>query len=462
MVALSKLLYHGLLLAPQRIFEDVASPQQASVEQFNVINFLGGSAPYKQRSGVGISTDVPETCSVEQVQMISRHGERYPSKGDGVAFRKVLDKLQQYGKNFKGDLSFLNTYEYFVSDDELYEKETSPQNSEGPYAGTSDALRHGAYFRARYKDLFANANATLPVFTTNSGRVYQTAQYFARGALGEEYSEDKVEYVVVDESEKMGANSLTPRYACNTNLDKSSDANSELVDSYDTTYLQNILDRWTKDNPGLNLTKSEVSSLFLWSAFEINVRGWSPFTELFTNEEYIKSGYRTDFGNYYQIGPGNNMSTTVGSAMVAASLKLLQGSSDHRTWLMFTHDTDMEIYFSSMGLIELETGLPAHVVLPNPYNAAEMFPQGGRTYMEKLQCGGQQYVRFIMNDAVVPYPKCTSGIGFSCPLEEFVEIVSRRMAGVSYRDQCNSSVPTELSFFWDYHEVRYDAPLIDQ
>lgn len=76
MVSFSKILHSNLLLVSQSIFQDVATPQQAATDQYSVINFLGGSAPYKQGSRYGISTDIPEKCTVEHVQMISRHGEK--------------------------------------------------------------------------------------------------------------------------------------------------------------------------------------------------------------------------------------------------------------------------------------------------------------------------------------------------------------------------------------------------
>ncbi|CAL1214366.1 unnamed protein product [Candida parapsilosis] len=459
MVSFSKVLHSNFLLVSQSIFQDVATPQQAATDQYSVINFLGGSAPYKQGSRYGISTDNPDKCTVEHVQMISRHGERFPSKSDGAYFDTVMDAFKSYDKEFRGDLSFLNNYEYFVTNKEYYEKETSPTNSEGTFAGTTTALRHGAYFRQRYQGLFDGGNFT--VFTTNSGRCYQTANYFARGFLGDECSEDHVEYVVIDEDPKMGANSLTPRYACK-NLDDIN--NDEIVDQFDKSYLQDILHRWQQQNPGLNLTTAQVSSLFLWCAFEINVRGSSPFCSLFTNEEFIKSGYRNDLTNYYSIGQGNNLSTTVGSPMVVASLRLLlDEAAANKIWVMFTHDTDMEFYLSSMGLINPEKNLPVdHVPFPNPYNAAQMFPQGGRTYLEKLKCDDKMYVRFIMNDAVVPFPNCNNGVDFSCPLDQFVDIVKSRLDGVDYSKQCGNSGPSNLTFFWDYKEVQYDAPLIDQ
>ncbi|KAK6454134.1 acid phosphatase, secreted [Scheffersomyces xylosifermentans] len=461
MVSIFKYLHHGLLLNGPSVFQDVATPQQAAVEQYNIVRYLGGSAPYIQHPGFGVSTEIPAQCSLQQVHLLSRHGERYPSKGDGVYFESVLEKFNKYEQPFKGELSFLNTYKYFVTNKDYYEKETSPENSRGPYAGTSDELRHGSAFRAKYGGLLQK-NGVLPVFTSNSGRCYQSAQYFARGLLGDEYRDNKVKFVVISEDSNMGVNSLTPRYACKN---FNGDLNKDKIQSYETTYLQNILNRFQKSNPGLDLSLNDVSSLFLWCAFEINVKGYSPFCELFNNEEFIKSGYKTDLGNYYSTGPGNPITKTVGSAMVGAYLKLLSDdSSDNKVWLSFTHDTDIEMYLSSLGILEPSEPLPAdRVPFPNPYSSAEMLPQGARLYTEKYKCGDKSYVRYILNDAVIPIKQCSKGPGFSCEFSEYQSYVNDRISGLDFSNQCGlqSGTPSQLTFYWDYNNKNYDAPLID-
>ena len=116
MVSVSKLINNGLLLTSQSVFQDVATPQQASVQQYNILNFLGGSAPYIQRNGYGISTDIPAGCEIAQIQLYSRHGERYPSKSNGKSLEAIYAKFENYKGTFKGDLAFLNDYTYFVTD----------------------------------------------------------------------------------------------------------------------------------------------------------------------------------------------------------------------------------------------------------------------------------------------------------------------------------------------------------
>lgn len=457
MVGFTRILNSGLLLLPYGVFEDVATPQQASIEQYNIIKYLGGSGPYLQRPGYGISTDLNDNqCNVEQIQMISRHGERFPSLGDGKFFNEILDFFKNYNNEFKGDLEFLNNYKFFMNDmEDNYEKLTA----DGVFSGKDNMLRHGKYFRKRYSSLF-DKNDKLIIFTSNSGRCYHSGEYFAKGFLGDEYNQNKVEFVIIEEDERMGGNSLTPRYSCksfNQNI------NNDLIEKYDKSYLQQILTRLTKDNPGLELTTSHIQGLFLWIAFEINVKGYSPFSHIFSIDEYIKDGYRNDIVNYYKTGPGHNLTTVIGSPMVEAFLKILQDKQKKIT-LTFTHDTDMEIYLSSMGLIIPKNDIPVdYIPFPNPYNAAELFPQSSRIYTEKLKCGNDYFIRFIINDSVYPYPGCNMGPGFSCEINTFIKLVKSRLENIDFKKQCQiDKTPSELTFYWDYNTTKYDAPLIDQ
>ncbi|ABN67079.1 secreted acid phosphatase [Scheffersomyces stipitis CBS 6054] len=462
MVSISKLINNGLLLVGQSVFEDVATPQQAAVEQYNVVKFLGGSAPYVQRNGFGINTDLPDQCTYEQVQLFSRHGERYPAQSDGKNYEPIWKKFQSYNGTYKGSLAFLNDYEYFVPNSELYEKETTPGNSQGLYSGTTNALRHGAYFRSKYNSLY-NENSTepLPIFTSNSGRCAMTSNYFARGFLGEDYEEgETVVYNIIAEEADQGANSLTPRISCNT---YNSSLHNDVVNKYNTSYLNTIQKRLVGENPGLNLTATDVSYLFGWCAYEINVRGASPFCDIFTNEEFIKNSYHTDLSNYYSNGPGNNATLVIGSTLLNASLALLlDEEAENKIWLSFSHDTDLEIFHSALGIVEPSSDLPTdYVPFPSPYVHSSIVPQSARIYTEKFSCDGTSYVRYIINDSVVPIPKCSDGPGFSCEFSKFQEYIESRIGDVDFPEQCGlkDDVPQDVSFYWDYKSVTYNATL---
>lgn len=460
MVAITNLLHSGLLLVNQAVYQDVATPQQASTDQYNIVRYLAGSGPYIQRPGYGIATEIPDQCQLEQVHLLSRHGERYPSKNKGKKFEELYAKFRKQTKPFVGELAFLNDYEYFVLDKEYYEKETTPANSEGLYAGTSDALNHGTTFRSKYNDLY-NSSEELVVFTSNSGRVHVTSKYFARGFLGDDYNEKNVKFNVLAEEKEMGANSLTPNIGCKA---YEKDYNSSIAKEYDTSFLDDAAKRITKGND-LNLTLLDVFHLFEWCAYEINVRGLSPFCNLFTKDEFVKYSYGEDLTYYYRSGPGNNATRDIGAPFWKASLKYLKEENpENKIVLLFTHDTHIEILHAALGVVAPKEDLPTdHIPFPVPYSHVLVVPMGSRTYTEKYNCGGESYVRFVLNDAVVPIESCQSGPGFSCKLSDYEKYLESRLAGTDYKSQCdNGKAPNELTFLWDYNSKNYTAPDINK
>lgn len=460
MVAISQIINNGLLLTSQLVFQDVATPHQASTEQYNLVKYLGGAGPYIQHPGFGILTDIPDQCKLEQIHLLLRHGERYPSKNKGKEFEELYQKFQNYGKPFVGELAFLNSYEYFVTDKNYYEKETTPFNSEGPYAGTTDALSHGAAFRLKYSDVF-DSEDKLTVFTSNSGRCHVTARYFARGFLGDDFNDEKVDFAVIAEEDKFGANSLTPVVSCKN---YHSGANNEFVKQFDTSYLSAAAARITKGNDGFSLSEKEVDRLIAWCAYEINAKGYSPFCNLFTNDELVRNSYALDLSYYYSNGPGNNLTATIGAPFLKATLDYLKEENPpQKVVLAFTHDTNIEQFHSALGIVAPDQPLPNdYIPFPVPYAHTQIVPMGARLYTEKYKCGNDSYVRYVVNDAVVPIKHCQNGPGFSCKLSDYENYINSRLEGKDYATQCGAqNVPDKLTFLWDYNQTNYSAPDID-
>lgn len=459
LAAYSRALHHSLFLLDNS--DGIATPQQVANEQYNVINFLGGAGPYKQNRGFGIDPNPPAQCKVEHVQLISRHGERFPSKKDGGRFEAIVKLMKDYKKDhgeLKGDLAFFNDYEYFVKNPDYYEKETDSNNADSPYLGLDDAYIHGQAFRKKYGHLLPK-NSKFPVFSLNLGRCFYTGKRFAQALLDSEELKD-AEFVVVDESSKMGANSLTPRAACNKDA-----VNDKQINKYDKSYRKDVIKRWQNDNPGLDISQSQVSLLMRMCGFEINVKGWGPTCELFTTEEWIRELYGGDIDNYYSLGRGNPMAAVQGSEMAKASLKLLEDKkSDNQIFVSFTHDTDVELMLTALNIVDPTEDLDVdRVTFPSPYRVAEIVPMGARVYIERINCDGEDYVRFVVNDAVYPIRSCQNGPGFSCPLDDYKKYLNDQLSKINYTRDCEvKDAPGELTFYWDYTTHKYNASLINK
>lgn len=458
MVSISKILSSGLIFASQDQFRDVNDASLLAKEQYNIVKYLAAAGPYIQNPGNGISTEIPEQCSVEQVQYYSRHGERFPGISAGKKHQKLVDRLQNYSKSINGPLSFLNEYTYYANDD-LYEYETTPSNSPGPYTGYETLAKAGSSFRARYNDLYEKQkDDKLPIFIAASKRVYDSAIFFTQGFLGEEFSDDKYEKVVVSEEKSQGVNSLTPRWAC---PEFNSSSNKEYVSQFPSTYLDDIVDRVTKDNDGLEVSTDDVKNFFELCAYELNSKGYSPFCDLFTQNEFVNYAYANDLNFYYSSGPGGNYTKEIGSVQLNASLALLKDDdSNNKIWLTFSHDTDIEIFHAALGLFDPINPLPNdRVEFRDTYRHTDIVPMGGRTITEKLKCGDDTFVRFVINDAVVTVPGCSNGPGFSCKLQDFENYIEKKIGSIDFHQNCKvpDDIPQFLTFYWDYSSGQYNA-----
>ncbi|EHN02007.1 Pho12p [Saccharomyces cerevisiae x Saccharomyces kudriavzevii VIN7] len=99
--------------------------------QKDIFPFLGGAGPYYSFPGdYGISRDLPEGCEMKQVQMLGRHGERYPTASKAKTIMATWYKLSNYTGQFNGSLSFLNDdYEFFIQNSSNLEMETTLANT---------------------------------------------------------------------------------------------------------------------------------------------------------------------------------------------------------------------------------------------------------------------------------------------------------------------------------------------
>lgn len=436
--------------------------------QETLFPYLAGAAPYFQfPSDYGISLRIPQECELKQVQLVARHGERFPSKSKGKALMKTYKKLQNYTGNFKGSLSFLNdhNYQWFLEDPSQVEQEVTFENTLNPlnpYTGEQDAKSHAHNFISLYGDLLSK-ESNIELFSSNSKRVHDTALFFAQELANEVNS---THLSVISEDPKSGANTLTPKSSC---LTYDEDENASYVSTYSEEYLDHIAQRLNNENKniGLKLNKTDAANLFTWCAFEISVKGYSEACNIFTNDELVHYAYKDDLSEYYENGPGNSLGKTVGSVLFNASVELLKQSEnlDQKVWLSFTHDTDMINYLAGIGLFDNGKKMNASSVsfLEHVYHRSWMTPMGARLYTEKFQCSNETYVRYTLNDAVIPIESCSSGPGFSCPEQNFYAYAEKNLQGLDYVKSCNissSSNHTSLSFFWDYNTVGYNSSLL--
>lgn len=155
--------------------------------------------------------------------------------------------------------------------------------------------------------------------------------------------------------------------------------------------------------------------------------------------------------------PGDANQNAVGQVFVNASLTLLK-EDDKKLRFNFAHDTDITPIIGALGVLSPKEHLPIdRVVFDSKWSTGDIVPMAGHLTIERLQCSSTpisdkgKYVRLVINEAVVPVDTCQSGPGYSCPLQEFTEVISKDLP--SFVDACQvpEKYPQYQEFWWKYN-----------
>lgn len=101
----------------------------------SIFKLMGYLSPYSPAPGFGVDEyPLPQDAEIVQVQMLSRHGARYPTLGSDVIRLGQHMAAAQKSADFKGSLSFLKDWKYQLGAEilvpkgrqELYDSGASP------------------------------------------------------------------------------------------------------------------------------------------------------------------------------------------------------------------------------------------------------------------------------------------------------------------------------------------------
>lgn len=364
----------------------------------------------------------------------------------------LYQRLKKADIEFKGDLSFVNDWDFFMPEPSKRLENLVPT---GPYAGTLEAFETGTKLRGRYEHLLYQAleqNQT-SLWASGSKRVIDTARYFATGFYGIDW-EDTATLHVIPETSDLGADTLTAGDTCKNyaeNIDtKGHDYGYKMLGDFQSSYLPSIADRLHSQNPKITFTNAEIYIMQEMCGFEILSKGKSPWCDVFTHAEWRQFEYARDVLHYYRAGAGNKYGANMGWLLLNATTNLLsQGPEAGPLYFSFVHDGDIVPFLAALNLFPEPQHLPTNAVLINrKWATSTVTPMGGRIILERLACPAPQncwsstplypnhvycdpphddyFVRININDGIVALPGCDSGPGSSCPLANFMHHVKLR------------------------------------
>lgn len=218
-------------LAQTRTFDPTATfvpnqPLQTAIpiegmgsQNESVFQMMGYLSPYMPSPGFGVNEwPLPAGAEIVQLQMLSRHGARYPTSGTGSNVRLFGDRIAEAksrpGSAFNptGPLEFLRDWKYQLGHEILVPK------------GRQELFDSGILHSYMYSSLY-NPNSKIIVRTTTQDRMLKSAEYFMAGFFGLEWPNNATIEVIIEE--KGFNNSLAGSKAC-PNAGKESGVNATI------------------------------------------------------------------------------------------------------------------------------------------------------------------------------------------------------------------------------------------
>ncbi|KIP09825.1 hypothetical protein PHLGIDRAFT_22644 [Phlebiopsis gigantea 11061_1 CR5-6] len=363
---------------------------------------------------VGEYAQPPPGCVIDQVNILQRHGARYPNDDDD--YYKAVRRLQG-AKQLKGDLKFLKDYEYTLGVDDLLA------------FGALQSYEAGELAHMRYSQLLTNG---LP-FVRASGmqRVVDTAGNWSLGFMHSNFAlssprgepDSPLPIQIISEERNDTLNNDCP--------------NAPNQDYYTDQWLHRfappIIKKLQKMAKGAHLEDEDVKRLLDLCIFETIANApKSAFCDLFEYQEWKDWEYWGDVEKYYKTGYGDPLGPVQGVGYINELLARLTGTPvadrtthdaalpfplDRALYADFTHENLMVAVYGAMGLFDVSKHLDPTRLPPDEdreWFAGRMVPFSARMVVERLSCGGGDggggaLVRIFVNDALQPLEFCNDG-----------------------------------------------------
>ncbi|QSS64499.1 phytase [Histoplasma capsulatum] len=404
-----------------------------------------------------ISPQIPIGCNVTFVQVLSRHGARYPTKHKTFLYTQLIERIQNSTETYTGDFAFLEKFDHQLQSDNLT-----------PF-GSSQMIDSGAKFYRRYQHLAKDS--TIFIRASGSQRVIHSAENFIDGfhhvKVLDPFAIDKTRKPSIDLiiSEEPGFNNTLHHGTCSVfeNSQTGRLAQSEFAE----VFVPPILNRVKSHLIGANLDIPDIPHLmdicpFQTVALTEDASTISPICSLFTAEEWTQYDYHGTLGKYYHYSSGNPLGASQGVGFVNELISRLNNKpvidsttvnhtldSDPQAFPLglslyadFSHDTTMMSIFTALGLFN-GTELLSNTTVQSPaenqgLSAAWTVPFGSRAYIEKMECDStpvarEPLVRVLVNDRVMPLHGCKVDALGRCRLDDFVEALSYARRGGDWK-----------------------------
>ncbi|KJZ78314.1 hypothetical protein HIM_02352 [Hirsutella minnesotensis 3608] len=413
----------------------------------SIFKLMGYLSPYSPSPGFGVDEyPLPAGAEVVQVQMLSRHGSRYPTTGSKVA--TLGQRLANVSDEFrpKGPMAFLKGWKYQLGAEILVPK------------GREELFESGVLHYYMYGGLY-NPQTKITARTTTQDRMLKSAENWLAGFFGLDWTNNATIEVIIEENGFN--NSLAGALNCPNAWTKSSGL--EAQNTWAAIYLANATSRFQAMTEGFNWTVDDVYAAQTMCPYETVAYGSSKFCDLFTYQEWQDYGYSVDLffaaisgfnsptGRAIGIGYQQEVMARIKNHTLGYSGSQINVTLDSSTetfplnqtlYFDFSHDTNIMSILTAFGLRQLADNLPA-TRNPGAHNLTigHITPFGARLDIEiiktpkpvspnrdgYLRGGETKYIHFVLNQRTLPlgqsFPECDASRKDGwCDLDTFLQV----------------------------------------
>ncbi|KAK4502545.1 hypothetical protein PRZ48_005970 [Zasmidium cellare] len=454
-------------------------PIQGNYDNGNIFQMHGQLSHYfPNPEGFGVDEyHLPKNASIVQLNMLSRHGSRYPTTGSGATV--LAQKIHNYttgilgNVHFTGPLEFLNTWTYKLGAEILVP------------VGKQELFDSGTLHQIEYGHLYPNNGTKIVARSTTQDRMLRSAEYFLAGFFGLGWTQNATLVLAIENTTGIWNNTLAGYYNCNNSNSYVSQGGNNATKEWYTIYLADAVKRLNSYGPAFNWSATDAYNAQSLCAYETVALGYSAICGLFNYEEWEGYEYSVDI-NF----AGNNMfqsptGRAVGIGYVVEIMSRLQHhlittptaqinvTLDNNTATFplnqtlnfdFSHDTNIAAILTAFGLTQFAPVLPADRLQRDRYlKVSHMEPFGARLDMEIIETpqplsgdrssgdkyttgGSTRYIHFILNQRTIPlgdsFPQCGNRDDGWCELTTFFEVQSTKLQEAQYDYSCNGKYPT--------------------
>ncbi|TIA19408.1 phosphoglycerate mutase-like protein [Aureobasidium pullulans] len=455
----------------------------------NIFQMMGQLSHYFPNP-VGFGVDeysLPPGSEIVQLNMLSRHGSRYPTTGSGAFKFGQKHKNMTGDVKYTGELSFLNDWNYQLGAEILVP------------IGKQELFDSGTLHYYQYGHLYPNNGSKIIARSTTQDRMTKSAEYFLAGFFGLEWPTNVTLLLAIEDSTGVWNNSLAGYYNCNnSNNYRSAGGNNATIEWYEM-YLADATARLQKLAPGFGWTPKDSYDAQSLCAYETVAYGYSQFCGLFTYEEWQGYEYSIDIqfagNNAFQSPTGRAVGIgyvqevlarlqhhTIDSPIAQINVTLDNNTAtfplDQSLNFDFSHDTNIMSILTAFGFTQFAQFLPSDRIVPHELVVSHLEPFAARLDIEIINAPAPvkasrnntdlyeegkatKYIHFILNQRTIPlhrsFPDCEERDDGWCELDTFLAVQSKSFEISQYDWACNgdyeavpygevtNGVPTQMS-----------------